>query len=109
MGAHGSARAVGFFGGNLVCAHAGDAMRRIANISFFIRFSRKTCAYWPLFNRIVQKKSTNRIVSSGKQFSPLACRIFSPKDLLTKKLARRLVIGEPVIIVMANRYLHHKR
>ena len=73
MGAHGSARAIGFFGGNLVCAHAGDAIRRIANISFFISFSRKTCACWPPFNRIGQKKSINLIVSSGKQFSPFVC------------------------------------
>jgi hypothetical protein len=46
-------------GSNLVCAHAGDEIRRIANTSFFIGFSRNA-PFGPL-NRIGQKKSIKHI------------------------------------------------
>jgi hypothetical protein len=59
MGAQGSARAVTLLGSNLVCAHAGDAISRIANTSFFIGFSRNP-PFGPL-NRIGQKKSIKHI------------------------------------------------
>jgi hypothetical protein len=35
-------------GDNLVCAHAGDETRRIANTSFFISISRGPCAVRPI-------------------------------------------------------------
>src|SRR5258708_18819811 len=53
IGAQLSTRAVAPLGNNFVCAHAGDAIKRMANASFFIGFSRETCrsasieADWP--------------------------------------------------------------
>lgn len=65
MGAQLSTRAVTLLGTNLVCAHAGDEIRRIANTSFFIGFSRETCAIYPLLNRIRHEKS-NDVMAPGK-------------------------------------------
>ena len=64
---------------------------------------------WLLFNRNGQKKSINLIAPGGKRLSSLDCAIFRPKSALTNKMARRLVIGNAVIIVIANRYLGDKR
>jgi hypothetical protein len=109
MGAQGSAFPVTLLGGTFVCAHDGVAIRRMANTSFFISFSQRKCTDRPLFNRNAQRKSINLIVSSRKRFSSLVCRIFNPKFVLTNKFARRLVIRKPVLNVMANHYVRHKR
>jgi hypothetical protein len=58
IGAQLSTRAVAPLGNNFVCAHAGDAIKRMANTSFFIGFSRETCTVRPLLKRIVWQKST---------------------------------------------------
>ena len=58
IGAQLSTRAVAPLGNNFVCAHAGDAIKRMANTSFFIGLSRETCAVRSPLNRIGQKKST---------------------------------------------------
>jgi len=56
IGAQLSTRAVAVLGAGLVCAHAGDAISRMAIRSFFIGFSRQTRAV-NLLNRIGAKKS----------------------------------------------------
>jgi hypothetical protein len=57
IGAQGSACAVTLLGGNLVCAHAGDAISKIANTSFFMGFSRKACSAPAALNRMDRGKS----------------------------------------------------
>jgi hypothetical protein len=79
MGEQGSARAVTLLGVNFVCAHAGDEIKRTANTSFFISFSREICAISALLNWIGQKKSTTLLASSRQQSSR------SPADYLIEK------------------------
>ena len=80
MGAHGSARAVTPLGDELVCAHAGDEIRRIAKTSFFIGLSRKMYAIQPALKRIGGTKSI-KVISEEEAIHLFACRIFSPKNL----------------------------
>jgi hypothetical protein len=70
MGAHGSARAVTPLGDELVCAHAGDEIRRIAKTSLFIGLSRKMYAIQPPLNRIGQTKST-KVISEEQAIPPV--------------------------------------
>jgi glycosyltransferase A (GT-A) superfamily protein (DUF2064 family) len=78
MGAQGSARAVTLLGSNLVCAHAGDAISRIANTSFFIGFSRHAPVLPIEPDR--PKEVHKAYLVSRKRLSLFACRIFGPKN-----------------------------
>ena len=77
MGAQLSTRAVALLGTNFVCAHAGDEIRRIARISFFMDFSREIRAIWPLLNRMGQEKSNEDMAPGGSKM------VATPADYLT--------------------------
>jgi hypothetical protein len=81
IGAQLSTRAVAPLGNNFACAQAGDAIKRMANTSFFISFSRKTCTVRPPLKRIDKKKST-----AGVGFEQRAVRLYSPVQYLAGKL-----------------------
>jgi hypothetical protein len=69
MGAQGSALAA--LGGNFVCAHAGDAIRRMANTSFFISFSRRKCADLASIQP-ERSKEVHKPYRSGREAAQLA-------------------------------------